>query len=191
MHTKNHTAHAPGEHILIQNYQAGQGDAFEEILKRHHQRLWYLVKRYVHNHFDAEEVLQEALLKASTKLDTYRGESSLHTWLHRLVANTAYDYVHRNKTMPTIPLDTQLIHTHPSGWVMQDPCHQFTTTASVRQAVAALPEEQRRAIYLVDFAGVEIAVAAAIEGVPAGTIKSRRARARASLKESLGTDMCA
>ncbi|AZA12423.1 sigma-70 family RNA polymerase sigma factor [Corynebacterium gerontici] len=189
MHTVSQTA--PSDHALVQDFRKGSGDAFEEILKRHHKRLWFLVKRYVHNHFDAEEVLQEALLKASIKMDTYRGDASLHTWLHRLVANTAYDYIHRNKEMPTIPLDTQMVHTHPTGWIMQDPCHQFTTTASVREAVESLPEDQRRAIYLVDFAGVEIAVAAAIEGVQVGTIKSRRARARASLKESLGADMCA
>ncbi|WP_164470426.1 sigma-70 family RNA polymerase sigma factor [Corynebacterium pseudopelargi] len=157
---------------------------FEAILRHHHRRLWFLVRRYVHNHFDAEEVLQEALLKASEKISSYRGEASLHTWLHRLVANTAYDFVHRNKHRPTIPLDTEMY----GGSRHQEGGLDLATTSAVRLAMRTLPQEQRRAIYLVDFVGVEISMAAAIEGVQPGTMKSRRSRARAALRERLAYD---
>lgn len=170
---------------LAKAYLAGERRAFTEITRRHYPRLWWLAKKYCKSDHDADEILQESLLKASKNLHRFRGDCKLSTWLYRVVANTCYDFVHRRVTIPTVAMEFELLNQRIDLMAYHDPLLDHTTHMEVVEAVRELPTDQARAIMLVDFVGLDLAMVATIEKVQPGTIKSRRARARRTLRERL------
>ncbi|CAB0715562.1 RNA polymerase sigma factor [Corynebacterium diphtheriae] len=171
---------------LVTLYLEGNGQAFHEITRRHYKKLWWLAKKYTQSATDADDIMQESLLKASHSLHRYRRDAALSTWLYKLVANTAYDYVLRRRERNFILVDdyheAAIASGHPSS---HDPLDAHETTMSVSRAVQQLAPDQRTAIELVDIMGYDINLAAAITGVKPGTIKSRRARAKTQLQTML------
>ncbi|NOL62067.1 sigma-70 family RNA polymerase sigma factor [Corynebacterium ulcerans] len=171
---------------LVIQFLEGDNQAFDEIAKRHYHSLWWLARRHSYCDSDADDIMQEAMLKAARNLGRYRGDSSLSTWLYRLVFNTAYDHIHRYTHRDNLPLEPFLgAHAQLDCALSHDPLRDHAMSMSIAQAVDVLPPEQRNAILLVDFAGYDIDVAAQIEKVRPGTIKSRRARARKTLRDLL------
>src|SRR5512145_3515152 len=86
------TAGAPDERALIERCRQGELGAFEELYRLHAGRLYSVALRLVGNAADAEDLLQEIFLAAHRKLDTFRGESALGTWLYRLAMNLCLDH---------------------------------------------------------------------------------------------------
>ena len=164
--------------------------AFAEIVHRYRPRLIWVARRYGSCEADAEDIVQESLLKAARKLHTYRGEAALGTWLYRLVMNTGYDHVntaakHRERTILDAADD--------SGRTILDrqaiePFRTKDLQLLLVHALNQLTYDQRQAIVLVDCAGISVTEVARMHGVQPGTIKSRRARARKQLQEILGRD---
>lgn len=76
---------------LVAQFLEGDHQSFNEIVAKHFRRMWWVARRYTNTVDDAVDVFQEAMLKAFSTLHTFRGESSLSTWLHRVVVNTAHD----------------------------------------------------------------------------------------------------
>src|SRR5215510_15411241 len=86
-----------GELHLVERCRAGELGAFEELYRVHSGRLFSLALRMLGNAADAEDMLQEIFLSAHRKLDSFRGESALGTWLYRLAVNLCLDYL-RSRT---------------------------------------------------------------------------------------------
>lgn len=164
----------------------GDPRAFAAIVQRHKARLTYIARRYSRNDNDVEDILQEALFKASRSMHTYRAESTLSTWLHRLVMNTGFDHVRATgKRSRDVSLDDEgEFNAEANPALAHDPMRHLDRTILVRQALAALPATQREALLLIDVMGLSIDTAAAKMGVQPGTVKSRRARARAALAQA-------
>lgn len=168
---------------LVIQFLEGNNQAFDEITKRHYHSLWWLARRHSYCDSDADDIMQEAMLKAARNLARYRGDSSLSTWLYRLVFNSAYDHIHRCTHRDNLPLEPLMgTHARLDYTLSHVPLRDHAMSMSIAQAVDVLPPEQRNAILLVDFAGYDVDVAAQIENVRPGTIKSRRARARKTLR---------
>ena len=110
--TDNHLVHA---------YLRGDNQAFNEIVYRHHPTLYRVAKRYATNQADAEDILQEALLRASRYLENYRGECKLRTWLYRLVVNAAYDHTHRSYQHEYVAVDDPEFHNECTKQLSHDP----------------------------------------------------------------------
>ncbi len=173
---------------LLRAHAAGDPDAFAELFRRHRDRLWAVALRTVGDREEAADALQDALLSAHRAAGRFRGDAAVTTWLHRIVVNACMDRVRRRRAHPTVPL--------PDGTRSDDgpgpgpepaaPAADHDTALVVRQALAALPQDQRAALILVDVQGYPVAEAAAILGVAEGTIKSRCARGRARLAVLLG-----
>ncbi|MEN3309142.1 MAG: polymerase sigma-70 factor, subfamily [Micromonosporaceae bacterium] len=171
-------AAASDDGALLRAHVAGDPDAFSELVRRHRDRLWAVALRTLGDREDAADALQDALLSAYRSADRFRGDSAVTTWLHRIVVNACLDRVRRRQSRPTVPLlDTELAAVPP---VDSD------TAVDVRAALASLPADQRVALVLVDVQGYPVAEAAAMLGVPEGTVKSRCARGRARLAALLG-----
>jgi RNA polymerase sigma-70 factor, ECF subfamily len=174
---------------LLRAHVAGDRDAFGELFRRHRDRLWAVALRTLGDREEAADALQDALLSAHRAADRFRGDSAVTTWLHRIVVNACLDRIRRRRAHPTVPL--------PDGVHGQDgpatggvepaaPVHDHDTAMVVRDALAALPLEQRAALVLVDVQGYPVAEVARILGVAEGTVKSRCARGRARLAVTLG-----
>jgi RNA polymerase sigma-70 factor (ECF subfamily) len=153
------------------------------LIARHRDRMWAVALRTMRDPEDAADALQDACISAVRAAESFRAESAVTTWLHRIVVNACLDRMRRRKVRPTVPLDDQ----GPAEPAMpRDAMADRELTLDITAALSTLPEDQRLAIVLVDVQGYPVADAAAALQVAEGTIKSRCARGRARLAVQLG-----
>jgi len=175
-------ATAPGasDAELLRAHVDGDPDAFAELVRRHRDRLWAVALRTLGEPEEAADALQDALLSAFRRADTFRGEAAVTTWLHRIVVNACLDRLRRRRARRTEPLPDDLDRetAYPGA---DDVADRVVVSLDVQAALATLPPEQRAALVLVDLQGFPVADAAAVLDCPVGTVKSRCARARARL----------
>jgi RNA polymerase sigma-70 factor (ECF subfamily) len=169
--------------VLLARHIAGDHDAFGELVARHRDRLWAVALRTLGDREEAADALQDALVSAFRAAHTFQGRSAVTTWLHRIVVNACLDRARRNAARPTRPLDQEPAQEALLG--LDEGADVSAERGELRRelgaALATLPQDQRAALVLVDMQGYPVAEAAAILGVPVGTVKSRCARGRARL----------
>ncbi len=159
---------------------AGDVRAFEGIVRRWQAPLVNMAWRYSRDRGRAEEMAQEAFLRAWRGLAQWRREGSFSTWLFALAANVYRSELKRFPT-ETLPLDAA---PEPSGPASQHgELAVKLSSEAVRRAVLALPMRYREPVVLFYFHEMDVAAAAATMGLPEGTLKARLSRARALLRE--------
>jgi len=175
------------ELALIGRCREGDLGAFEELYRTHAGRLYSVALRLVGNPADAEDLLQEIFLAAHRKLDTFRGESSLGTWLYRLATNLCLDHL-RSRTGRSRHV-TDSIDDEPGLFdvATSSLAEQTVTRMDLERALARLPEGCRSAFVLHDVEGLEHREVAEILGVAEGTSKSQVHKARLKLRKMLGS----
>jgi RNA polymerase sigma-70 factor, ECF subfamily len=161
---------------VLAAHVAGDPDAFAELVRRHRDRLWAVALRTLGDREEAADAVQDALISAYRAAGSFRGDSAVTTWLHRVVVNACLDRIRRRTSRPTVPLPGEDI-LDP----VPDTAGRVETALDVAAALGTLPPEQRAALVLVDMQGWSVEEAAGILGVAPGTIKSRCARGRAKL----------
>jgi RNA polymerase sigma-70 factor (ECF subfamily) len=171
---------------LLAAHVAGDPAAFEEIVRRHRDRLWAVAMRTTGDPEEASDALQDALISAYRRADQFRGDSAVTTWLHRIVVNASLDRLRRRAVRSAQPLpdDNDAL----PGAVVADPVDHMDRREIqlvVTQALAELPEDQRAAVLLVDVEGWSVEEAARMLDCPEGTVKSRCFRGRAKLAKRL------
>ncbi|MCW4354804.1 RNA polymerase sigma factor SigM [Hoyosella sp. YIM 151337] len=181
-HTRGVATGEMSDSELLAAHVSGDSRAFTELVQRHRRYLWRIAKRTSYSADDAADALQDALLSAHRMAGTYRADAAVRSWLHRIVVNACLDRIRRNRVRATVPLDDEL-----SAHIRRrdDPIGELELTLDIEAALFQLPPEQRAAIVAVDVEGFSVAEAATRLGVPVGTIKSRCARARLKLAQSL------
>ncbi|MFJ8161920.1 RNA polymerase sigma factor SigM [Streptomyces sp. NPDC096136] len=168
---------------LLALHVAGDPEAFGELVRRHRDRLWAVALRTLGDREEAADAVQDALVSAYRAAHTFRGDSAVTTWLHRITVNACLDRARRAASRRTAPLDDtdrleRLLEPHESA---EAPAERQDLHRQLLAALATLPADQRAALVLVDMQGYPVAEAAAVLDVPVGTIKSRCARGRAKL----------
>jgi RNA polymerase sigma-70 factor (ECF subfamily) len=177
------TAAAASDAALIAAHAAGDPRAFSELVRRHRDRMWAVALRTLRDPEEASDALQEAFISAFRAAGSFRAESQVTTWLHRIVVNACLDRVRRRQARPTVPLP----ETGPGEPVSPgDAMSERETRMVVRRALDELSEDQRMPILLVDVEGYSVAETAKLLGIAEGTVKSRCARGRAKLAKVLG-----
>ena len=173
---------------LLARHVEGDPDAFAEIVRRHRDRLWAVALRTLGDREEAADAVQDALVSAFRAAHTFRGQSAVTTWLHRITVNACLDRARKATTRKTSPVDDterleQLLEPHESA---SAPAERNDLHRQLLEALGTLPHEQRAALVLVDMQGYPVAEAARILEVPTGTVKSRCARGRARLLPLVG-----
>jgi RNA polymerase sigma-70 factor (ECF subfamily) len=169
---------------LIRAHADGDQYAFEALVRRHRDRLWAVALRTLRDPDEAADALQDALISAYRAAGSFRAESAVTTWLHRIVVNACLDRIRRRQARPTVALP----ETGPGEPAdRRDRLAERDVSIIVEDALAQLPAEQRAAVTLVDLQGFSVADTAAVLGVAEGTVKSRCARGRARLAVILGS----
>lgn len=169
---------------LVARCRAGDSQAFEELYRQHAGRLYNLAYRMSSGGADAEDLLQEIFLQVHRKLDSFRGQSSLGTWLYRLAMNLCVDHLRSRQTKSagmTESLDAASNDAktpHAAGALNP-------TRLDLERAIAALPPGCREAFLLHDVEGFEHKEIAEILGVAEGTSKSQVHKARMKLRAML------
>ncbi|HST65197.1 MAG TPA: RNA polymerase sigma factor SigM [Mycobacteriales bacterium] len=168
---------------LLRAHADGDPGAFEEIVRRHRDRLWAVALRTRREPEEAADALQDALISAYRAAGSFRGDSAVTTWLHRIVVNACLDRMRRRQVRSTVPLPEEGPG-EPAD--RRDRVAERDTAMVIEDALGRLPVEQRAAIVLVDIEGYSVADTAAMLNVAEGTVKSRCARGRARLAVLLG-----
>jgi RNA polymerase sigma-70 factor (ECF subfamily) len=168
---------------LLRAHAEGDPHAFEELVRRHRDRMWAVALRTLRDPEEAADALQDALISAYRAAGSFRAESQVTTWLHRIVVNACLDRVRRKQARPTVSLPAEGPG-EPAE--LRDRLAERDTAMAVDAALGKLPTEQRAAIVLVDIEGYSVAETALILRVAEGTVKSRCARGRARLAVLLG-----
>ncbi len=179
---------------LLAAHVAGDREAFGILFARHRDRLWAVALRTMGNPNDAADGLQDGLVAAYRRAETFRGDAAVTTWLHRVVVNACLDRIRAAKVRRTQPLPDDLDDHGDRGSVEAssaagpapasgpvDPEEAAVADERRRAVLGALrtlPAEQRAALVLVDMEGYSVAEVAAILDCAEGTVKSRCSRGR-------------
>jgi RNA polymerase sigma-70 factor (ECF subfamily) len=183
--------------LLVQRFNSGDESAFEEIVSRYRDRIFSIAVGLLRNHADAEEITQDALVRAYRGLARFRGDSSLATWMHRITVNLArnrYWYFFRRRRQDSLSLEhaiggedggslSDVIATEdpdPAQLTVRD---EFAEHISA--AMARLDAPQREILSLRNLRGLSYDEISAELGINVGTVKSRIARARENLRALL------
>jgi RNA polymerase sigma-70 factor, ECF subfamily len=174
------------ELALVERCRAGDLAAFETIYRAHAGRLYSVACRVLGNPTDAEDLLQEIFLAAHRKLETFRGESALGTWLYRLAMNLCLDHLRSRATR-----SGQLTDALDEEYGLDDSgsrrlAERTVARMDLERAMAQLPEGCRTAFVLHDVEGLEHREIAEILGIAEGTSKSQVHKARMRLRAMLG-----
>jgi len=170
------------EALLVNRCRRGDPGAFEEIYRRHSPRVYSLAYRLTGSLADAEDLLQEAFLLVHRKLDSFKGESALGTWIYRLATNCCVDFLrsrqHR-EDQATETLDEALPPTPRAAAALR------VEHLDLERAIARLPPGYRSAFVLHDVEGFGHNEVAAMLGIAEGTSKSQVHKARMRLRDLL------
>ncbi|HEY1898901.1 MAG TPA: RNA polymerase sigma factor RpoE [Steroidobacteraceae bacterium] len=178
---------------LVQRVQHGDKGAFDVLVLKYQHKVVKLVMRYVRNPAEAEDIAQDAFIKAYRALPQFRGDSAFYTWLYRIAINTAKNAVVARDRNP-VDFDLDMTNTEesyemqgrlkdsetPEALVLTD---EIRTT--VNAAIANLPDDLRTAIVLRELDGLSYEEIAATMDCPVGTVRSRIFRAREAIDSRL------
>jgi RNA polymerase sigma-70 factor (ECF subfamily) len=180
----------PDDRALLAAHLDGDPAAFGTLFTRHRDRLWAVALRTTGDPEEAADALQDALVAAFRRAESYRGDAAVTTWLHRIVVNACLDRLRRRKVRAAEPLPDDLggrqplrsaRGTPPTPEDPADTAERHDRRRAVLAALARLSAEQRAALVLVDMEGYSMEEAADVLGVAVGTVKSRCSRGRARL----------
>jgi RNA polymerase sigma-70 factor (ECF subfamily) len=186
------------DRALLTAHLDGDPQAFGTLFTRHRDRLWAVALRTTGDREEAADALQDAMVSAFRRAESYRGDAAVSTWLHRIVVNACLDRLRRRKVRAADALPDDLDEYAGRGALATstegpsstaDPVHRVLDheqRAVVLHALESLPPDQRAALVLVDMEGYSVEETAAILECAPGTVKSRCSRGRARLVPLLG-----
>ena len=178
---------------LVQRVQRGERGAYDLLVLKYQHKVVKLVMRYLRNPADAEDVAQEAFVKAYRALPQFRGDSAFYTWLYRIAINTAKNALAARERNP-VSYELDLQNTDDSSDMvsrLKDPetPEGLALTEEIRDtvnhAIEQLPEDLRTAIVLRELEGMSYEAIAASMDCPVGTVRSRICRAREAIDRRL------
>jgi len=180
------------DQLLVERVQKGDKRAFDLLIQKYQHRIVSLVSRYVSDHAEAQDVAQEAFIKAYRAIKRFRGESAFYTWLYRIAINTAKNWiVAKNRRPPGSDIDAVTAEQYGISDRMQDnstPENELLREEierTVFDTIAKLPEDLRTAIMLREMDGMSYEEIAVTMECPIGTVRSRIFRAREAIDEKL------
>lgn len=183
---------ASGDMLLVHRAMAHEADAFRAIIKTHNQRLYRIARGVVRNDSEAEDIVQEAYVRAFAALATFRGDASLATWLSRIVINEALGRLRKRRRTVAMPANSeaQIIQfpLNPSD----DPertMAQRQILRLVERATDNLPDVYRTVFIARVIEGLNIEETADLLGVRPETVKTRLHRARALVRKALDDEI--
>ena len=171
---------------IVHRCRRGELGAFEEMYKRYGSRLYTVAYRMTGSAADAEDLVQDIFLQVYRRLDTFRGEAALGTWLHRLAVNACLDFVRskqgRRQRVTDSADDLDALEAPAAGPWRPDAA---LDRMDLERAIAQLPPSYRRAFLLHDVEGLEHHEIGATLGIAEGTSKSLVFKARTRLRALL------
>jgi RNA polymerase sigma-70 factor (ECF subfamily) len=185
------------DEALARALQSGDSIAFDKLVLRYKDRIFSLCFRFLGDYQEAENCAQDVFLKIYRSIKNFRFESSFYTWLYRIAVNTCknrlksaeYKSLKQHVSIGNAEEDDKNgLYTEPSD-ERKNPLAQIEKkerVSLIQEAIDSLPAEHKNVIILRDIEGLSYQEIISITGYRLGTLKSKLARARASLRQKLG-----
>lgn len=183
------------ERSLVERLRRGEAAAVDELAATHGPRVYQLAMRYVKNPEDAEEIVQDVLMKVFRRIDDFRGDAALSSWVHRITFNTAMSKLRTSQMVRhTVsgeaeeePPESRLRRPEPvdTGLLADDEVLRAELRSAIARALRGLPQLYRLPVILRDIRGLSTEQASAELQIKHQTLKSRLHRGRVMLRERL------
>ena len=192
--TKNKISNKEVDLSLVRRAKKGDYRAFDLLVLKYQSRLISIAFKYVKERQLAEDITQEAFIKAYKSIDSFREESSFYTWVYRITVNTAKNYLvslkrKKDFLMSDLSEDDSF---YPEKLDIESP-QEILKANELRdlifEALSTLGEETRTALSLREFDGLSYEQIAGIVNCPVGTVRSRIFRGREIIEEEIGRYM--
>jgi RNA polymerase sigma-70 factor (ECF subfamily) len=177
---------------LVERVQRGDKNAFNLLVTKYQHKVANLVSRYVKNHSDVPDIVQEAFIKAYRALPNFRGDSAFYTWLYRIAVNCAKNHtVASNRKPPGSDIEVEDAEIYDSGEALRENAspEKLLLTNEIKKVIfdtiEQLPEDLRTAINLRELEGLSYEEIAHIMDCPVGTVRSRIFRARDAVDKKI------
>lgn len=178
---------------LIQRLQKGDREAFNELVMQYEKQIINIAYGMLSDREDALDAAQEVFIKVYKSISSFKGQSSLTTWIYRITANVCNDILRKRqrsaKTVSIYPAEdeeenrqTEIADTAPTP---EEALEQSEAQKAVREGIAQLSDDFRAVLTVCDIEGCSYEEASQVLGLPQGTIKSRLNRARNALRKKL------
>jgi RNA polymerase sigma-70 factor (ECF subfamily) len=184
------TAGQKDERELVRLAQNGTVEAFEELVRRHQQRVFAVVARILHRREDVEEIAQQVFLKAYVSIRRFDMRSAFSTWLYKIAVNECWDSLRKKKVRPLVyesDLSEEQVQRLDSyatvGRSPAGPDEQAQARELVELLLSSLSEEDKRILLLKEVEGLSVQEIAEIFGLNVNTVKVRMFRARAAMMD--------
>jgi RNA polymerase sigma-70 factor (ECF subfamily) len=177
---------------LVERVQQGDKNAFNLLVTKYQHKVANLVSRYVSNHSDVPDIVQEAFIKAYRALPNFRGESAFYTWLYRIAVNCAKNHsVALGRKPPSNDVEVEDAEFYDGGEALRDSAtpEKVMLTQEIKKVIfdtiAQLPDDLRIAINFREIEGLSYEEIATIMECPVGTVRSRIFRARDAIDKKI------
>ena len=177
---------------LVERVQRGDKRAFDLLVLKYQHKILGLIVGFVHDTQEAQDVAQEALIKAYRALGDFRGDSAFYTWLYRIAINTAKNHlVARGRRPPDSDVSAEDAEFYEGDHALKDiesperSLLRDEIEATVHRTIQQLPEDLRTALTLREFEGLSYEDIANVMQCPVGTVRSRIFRAREAIDKAL------
>ncbi len=181
------------DRTLVEKARDGDKAAFGELVRKHQRRAYAIALQMTGDHGEADDLAQDAFLKAYMALKKFDGRSEFQTWLYRIVVNLTLNHLkRRGRSRPAEESDPRVLGSVPPDLVRDDPeaaTAQRRFYARLAQALDELPETLKSTMVLVSLQGLSHRVVAEILGCSEGTVSWRIHEARKQLREQLEDDL--
>ena len=161
---------------------------FNEIVKDYSERVYWHVRRFVNNHEDADDLVQEIFLKIWTALPSFRGDAQLFTWVYRIATNETLNWLRREKVRSALRFTT--IDAEMERRIDSDPFFDGDAAdRALSKAVAKLPEKQRQVFVMRYYDELPYEEMSAVLGTSVGALKASYHIAQEKVRAALGKDI--
>ncbi|HET7434581.1 MAG TPA: RNA polymerase sigma factor [Thermoanaerobaculia bacterium] len=176
----------PNDVELVQRVRSGDEDAFQQLVARHSRALFGIAWRITGNTADADDVVQEAFLRAYRRIETYDGRAGVATWLYRIAVNCSLDLIEsrRRREAPLTAVD-DLTRFSGEGASPERTAHAAEVQRAIDAALTQLSGNERTAFVLRHFEGVPLEEIGQILGTRLNATKNTIFRAVRKLREHL------
>jgi len=180
------------DQLLVERVQQGDKNAFNLLVTKYQHKVANLVSRYVSNHSDVPDIVQEAFIKAYRALPNFRGESAFYTWLYRIAVNCAKNHsVALGRKPPSNDVEVEDAEFYDGGEALRENAspEKILLTQEIKKVIfdtiEQLPDDLRIAINFREIEGLSYEEIAVIMECPVGTVRSRIFRARDAIDKKI------
>lgn len=170
----------------LQAAKAGDSEAIDQMLEALMSRLYPLCLKMTSNSFDAEDCLQNSLIRIMNSLNSFAGKASFFTWCYRITINICYDFLrHKSRQQEDLWADDYAGLSAQNQIPVSEEAERAEIVSEIRAALLCLSEPFRDTVILYELGGFSVNEIATLQEIPAGTVKSRLSRGRAQLAQTI------